>query len=248
MSDVDTAPASNGAAPPPDIVELSGQDLIDAIAQEMGHASREKWKGDPDKYVDSATYLKNTPKVLKSMREQLERSTRAAGQAIERAQRQAIADAEAKIEAAAAAGDAEGAKAATKELQEAARAPDPQVQDFAVRNPWYMTNQTATSVAIAEAQRIADSGGNTAAQCVAAEKEVRKRFPELFGDDEAEEEKPSRSPPNVAGGQRAANAAPRKRGWSDIPAATRAIVTPKILKSFNQTEAEYAEAYWQENG
>lgn len=243
---LDVADAPDTGADPPEAAN-DPQSLLDGVASEMGWSPKDKWKGDPDKWRDSTAYLKATPQVLKSMKEQLERSARVASQTIERNQREAVADAERRIEAAAAAGNAEAVKQATQDLKEASRAPDPQVSDWAAKNPWYLTHKKATTLAIEAAQEVADTGGTVAAQLAAGEAEVQKRFPELFGD-EPPEDKPSRAPPAVQGGQRSSTTAPRKRGWSDIPAAARAVMTPKILKSFNQSEAEYAEAYWAENG
>lgn len=249
MSDVDTgasgAEATNAAVVEAAVEALDGQALVDSIATDMGWTPKDKWKGEPEKWRDSATFLRATPTVLKNTREQLERTNRAAQRAIERAREQAIADAEAKVAAAAEIGDAAAAKEAAAELRNASRAPDPAVQEFANRNPWYPSDEAATALAIATAEKVMQNGGSAAEQMAAAEREVRKRFPEHF-DDELPEVKSSKGAPAVQGGQRSASPAPRERGWSDLPASVRQQVSPKVLKGFGMTEAEYAKSYWQE--
>lgn len=246
MTDVQTANAPAEIATPE--TDDSPEAVFSRVAAQMGHSPKEKWRGDPEKWVDPLTFILNTPKVMKGAKDQLEKSARAAAAAMDKVRTEAIADAEARIAAAAEAGDRDGAAAATADLKRASAKPDAAVTDFAARHAWYNTDQVATSVAIAAAQKVADSNGSVAAQLAAAEKEVRKRFPELFDDQAFEEDEPqARAPPAVHGGQRVASAAPRKKGFSDLPKDVQRSMTPKLLKSFGLTEAEYAESYFKEN-
>lgn len=242
MTDIAPVEAPAPDTPPP----LEGKALVDQIASEMGWRDKDKFKGDPEKWQDSDAFLRATPAVLKSAKEASERSARAAAQTIERIQRQAIADAEAKIAAAAEAGDRDAAADATRELKEASRTVDPQVTDFAARNPWYMVNRAATNLAVETAEEVMQSGGSTAAQLAAAEKEVRKRFPELFGDNEPEPTA-RREAPAVAGGQRAASPAARKKGWSDMPKHVQDAQERHFVRKGLLTKEEAAESYWSEN-
>lgn len=229
-------------------VDDSPDAVFAAVAAQMGHSPREKWKGDPDKWIDAKTFILNTPKVIKSTKDQLDRSARAAAAAMEGVRSAAIADAKARIAAAAAAGDGETAAAATEDLERASAKPDPAVEAFATRNTWFNTDAIATQVAIAAAQKVADSGGSVAAQLAAGETEVRKRFPEYRDDAEQDDdEPPARVPPAVQGGQRTASAAPRKKGWNDLPKDVQRTMTAKHLKSFGLTSEEYAESYFKEN-
>jgi hypothetical protein len=255
MSDVDTsapeatplavieAPSDGGAT---DSDTPDPNTVLEGVASEMGWSPKDKWKGDPEKWRDATAFLKATPQVLKSTREQMERSARVAAQAIERNQRAAIADAEARIAAAVEAGDKEGAIQAAQDRAEASRAPDPLVEEFAVKNPWMLTNKKANRLALEAAQEVADNGGSVAEQLSAAEKEVRKRFPEEFGEAPAETTA-RRDPPAVQGGQRTANAAPRKRGWSDMPQHARDLNEKHFVRKGLLTREEAAESYWSEN-
>lgn len=239
LADVNAHDADQGGSEEPG-------DLLASVASEMGWSPKEKWKGDPEKWRDAASFLKNTPQVLKNTKEQAERATRAAAQAIERNRTAALADAEARIAEAAANGDTAGAAEAARDLREISRGPDAGLDAFVEKNRWFKTNLQARQLAIAAAQEVADTGGSADEQFEAGEREVKKRFPELFGET-AEGDKPSKAAPTVQGGQRTAHAGPRKRGWADLPANIRQTMTPKNLKLFGQTEAEYAESYWQEN-
>lgn len=233
-------------APVADVVVDDSPDAVFAsVASEMGWSPKDKWRGDPEKWIDPKTFILNTPKALKAARGQVETATRMAERALEKAQKDAIAEARAEIAAASAAGDAEAADAAAEKLQRASRAPDPVVADFAKRNPWYNTDDMATQVAIAAAQKVVDSGGSVADQVAAGEKEVRKRFPELF--EEADDEPTGRAAPIVQGGQRTAAPAPKKQGWNELPQAVRAAWTPARQKKFGLSPAEIATSYFEEN-
>lgn len=238
LADVNAHADTQGAEDP--------ADLLASVASEMGWSPKEKWKGDPDKWRDAASFLKNTPSVLKNTREQAERASRVASEAIQRQRTRAIEEAEARIAEAAANGDRDGASEAARELREISRGPDPLVEAFAAENSWYGTHRMATNLAIEAAQEVVDTGGSVAEQIAAGEREVKKRFPELF-DDATPDDKPGKGAPVVQGGQRTANPAPRKKGWADLPASVRQTMNPKMLKTFGMNEAEYAESYWQEN-
>lgn len=231
---------------PADLPDDTPEAIFEAVASQMGWSPKDKWRGDPDKHIDAKAFILNTPKAMKAAKSQGEMAARAAERALEKARTDAIADARAEVAAAAAAGDADAADVAAQKLERASQKPDAVVVDFAKRNPWYGTDTVATQVAIAAAQKVADSQGSVADQVAAGEKEVRKRFPELF-DDAPVDEPTGRTPPAVQGGQRTAAPAPRKKGWSDVPQAARASWPASRLKKFNLTEAEFAESYFKEN-
>lgn len=221
--------------------------LLQEVASEMGWAPKEKWRGNPEEWRDIPDFFRNTPKVLKSLRDQVRRSGQATAEIIERNRRQAIEDAERRIAEAAEAGDREAATQAAEDLKRANDKPDPLVADFYAKHNWMTPGNPAYSVALAAAQKVADTGGSVQAQLDAAEKEVRKRFPEEFGEEGADA--PARKqPPAVEGGQRTASGAPRKKGWSDLPATVRQSVSSKQLKDWGLSQDEYAAAYWKENG
>lgn len=231
---------------------LEGRELVDSIAAEMGWRPKDKWTGDPEKWRDSADYLKATPAVLKSTKEQMDRTARAAAQTIEKAQRKAIADAERRIAEAAEAGDTEAAIEATRDLREVSAPRDPLVVRFAEKNPWYTTHRAATNLAIEVAEEAMQNGKSVEEYLDAAEKEVKRRYPELFPGYKSDEPDPKdtglqRGAPAVHGGQRAASPAPRKRGWNDMPKAVQDAQERHFVRKGLLSKEEAAEAYWSEN-
>ena len=247
MSELDIATAPEVTAPPPDPM-----DRMRAIAAKGGWSPQDKWKGDPDAWRDADVFLEKNTDALKAARRQVEAVTRMASAQVERIQAEAIAHAEAKIAAAAEVGDTDLAKEGAADLKRAHVKPDKLVIDFAARHPWFdpeTGDAEARAVAIAAAQKVVDSGGTVAQQLAAAEQATRKRFPELYEDDEAPEPAPARqAPPAVQGGQRSATGAPRERGVAELPSHVKAALTPKYLRTFNLTLPEAAAAYWKENG
>ncbi len=257
MSDVQAA-ESGGLGnnhPPPtpsdntdhDAAPLDGHALIESVASEMGWSPQEKWKGDPDKWRPADQFLKATPKVVKSLKEQNATANRVATQQMERVRAEYAADAERRIAEAIANGDTEAGAKATADLKAATSKSDPQTDAFVAENAWFNSNRKATRLALETAEEIAQAGGSVAEQLAGAEKEVQKRFPELFEDDEASEPPARKQPPAVEGGQRTAAPAARKKGFSDLPRDIQRAITPKQLKSWGLTEAQYAESYFKEN-
>lgn len=248
MTDVNAiqTAASEAAAIAPDVTEKTPHELMQEVAGELGWAPKEKWKGDPDDWRDADDFLRRTPQMVKSLKKQMESANRIAADRIDKIRAQAMQDAEARLAAAVEEGDAEAAAAAVADRDRANAKPDKEVVDFAARNDWFNTNHAATQLAIAKAGEIANTGGTVSAQLEAAEKEVRKRFPELFEDEP--EERPSKPPPAVhSGAQRSTSQAAREKGWNDLPRAIQSAATPKFLKSMELTQAEYAKVWFQEN-
>lgn len=241
---VQVAIASDALAAP--LADDSPDAVFSAVASEMGWSPKEKWKGDPDKWVDAPTFIKNTPKALKSAKQQVERNMRVAAERLAEVQANALATAKAQLREAAASGDADAIEEATENLTRASQKPDPAVNTFIARNPWMETDDAARNVAIAVSNKMAQSGASVSDQLEAAEKEVRKRFPELF-EDEPEAKPQGKAPPAVEGGQRTASPSARKLGPNDLPNHVRAAWTPKRLNQFNMTMAEVADSYFKEN-
>lgn len=242
--EVDTASIVDNAAVEAEAAPAkTPTEVMHDVAAEMGWSPKEKWKGDPDDWRDADEFLRRTPQMVKALKKQMETANRIASDRIEKIRESAMAEAEARIAAAVETGDVDAAAAAVADRDRASQKPDKEVISFAARNDWFNTDQVATQVAIAKAQEIANTGGSVTAQLEAAEKEVRKRFPELFEDEP--EAKPTKAPPSVqSGAQRSTAPAAREKGWNDLPRHIQGSVTPKFLKSMNLTQAEYAKSYF----
>lgn len=248
MTDVNAVQeaASETAAIAPEAIEKTPIEVMHEVAGEMGWSPKEKWKGDPDDWRDADEFLRRTPQMVKSLKKQMETANRIASDRIDKIREKAMEEAEARLAAAVETGDMEAASAAVAERDRAAQKVPAEVTSFAARNDWFNTNTKATQLAIATAGEIANTGGTVAAQLEAAEKEVRKRFPELFEEEPAE--KPGKAPPAVhAGAQRSTAPVAREKGWNDLPRAIQSAATPKFLKSMDLSQAEYAQSWFKEN-
>lgn len=224
----------------------SPEAVFAGAASEMGWSPKDRWKGDPEKWVDAKTFILNTPKALKAAKQQVERVVRVSAEQMEKLRTDAMATARAEVRAAAASGDPDQIEAAAENLARASQKPDPAVAKFAASNAWFDTDEAARNVAIAVSNKVAQSGGSVSEQLEAAEKEVRKRFPEYFEDDDADPAPQRKQPPAVEGGQRTASPSARKTGWNDLPNHVKSAWSQKRLSQFGMTQAEVAESYFKE--
>jgi hypothetical protein len=261
LDDIETDPIDD-AASAADLVDQDAAeggdkpDPVARVAKKMGWSPKDKWKGDPDKWVDAETFLDKTPGLIKNLQERVDRNNRATREIIERERAKAVKEAESKLKQARESGDIEAALEAQEEFLEAKK-PDPDVQSSQMRfkqeNPWFQTNDEATAIAIAAAEIAVRQGKGAEEQFELAVKAVRKAMPELFEGDsdlDGSVSKPEpRKVPSMQGGQRmASSVAPRERGWGDIPASARASVEKELISAGMCTKEEYAKSYWKENG
>jgi hypothetical protein len=229
------------------------------FASELGWKPKEEWKGDTSKWTDAPDFLRRrltkAEEAARDYKKSIERVTRTASRLVEseRAEaRRAIAAAEQRIEEAAAEGDADAARAATADLKRAqaaerdAGAPN----EFALRNPWFETDDEARELAVASAQVVANRGGTKEQQFEAAEKAVRKAFPKLFegaDDDDDPPPKPKPKAPHTEGGNRTPSTRTGPKGWNDMPAEARKQMKKAFVDKGMLTEVQAAKAYWEEN-
>ncbi len=238
-------------------------ELARSVAKRMGWTPKEDWKRDPTKWRDAPEFLENTPKELDALKERNRRTAQAAEAAIEDAQRRARQEAEAAVRAAAEAQDPDAAEAAARQLAKAS-GPPPAVAAWIARNEWFNTDPTARVLAASVTERLSQEGRSISEQLEGAEAEVKRRFPEHFGQAEPQEERrevPLResrhvaNPPAVQGGARGGEIRAKEKGFADIPAGDRALYTRHFAKRFEQTlgtpeaaQKKYAASYWANKG
>ena len=230
--------------------------LARSVAKRMGWTPKEEWKRDPAKWVDAPDFLENTPRELELAKDRLRRNAQATEAVIEEERRRSRQQAIDELRAAERAGDTERANAAVERVQ-ATEGPPPQIAAWIRENPWFNDDPAARALAAATTDRL--KARPIAEQLEAAEQEVRRRFPEHFGQAETHEEPREtrlsevRRPPPMANGSRGPGSTPKEKGFSDIPAGDRATFNQKLLKHFrsrNMSEAEaqakYAQSYWRD--
>ena len=210
---------------------------VQRYAKRFGWKPPEEFDGDPAKCQDAETYLERAAdedarlkEQLRESRERLRRQGQVAADLADQAALRAREELAAEIRRKAEAGDTQGVSEATQRLIQAT--PDGRVEAWVTRNPWFRTDPKAEMVARATAEEAKRMGASTEAQLEAAEAEVRKRFPEHFGQDDhrtngsGEVRLSDRRAPLVEGGTRAA--APirsRAKTWDDIPGQDRYQMT-----------------------
>lgn len=235
--------------------------VAEALAKRMGWKPREEWTRDPEKWTPASQFLEGTASQVEDLRarnlklqEEKERVARATAEMLE-AERVRIRE-EALRTIRTAEDPEERAKAANRLAENAG--PPPETRAWLARNPWFETDPDAQALASATVNRLAQRGASIVDQLAEAESVVKKRFPEYFatGDEQrlSDVRRQAPTPPQVQQGSRATtSAAPREKGFSDIPPADRQAFRVHMLKAFmasgqtqEQAEARYAKSYWRE--
>jgi hypothetical protein len=123
---------------------------------------------------------------------------------------------------------------------------DPDVAEFAERNAdWFKVDPEATALAMGVADNLAKQGKSAAEQVAAAEKAVKKRFPELF--DEPPPRQQGKGPAAVhTADTRSAPRRPGPKGFAELPADAKQAALRMESKG-RCSRDEYAKFYWQEN-
>lgn len=207
------------AQPDPEIVER---------AIKYGWKSPDDWKGDPPEqgFVSPEDYLEKPHVQVKILREQnealsksvqeiearskdtydrMDKMYREAAERRKEAHEAEKARIREEMRVAASEADTERYETLEKEYD---NLPPPETADdgfdlagWKAANPWLDTDPLAKAYALAVANQVAGVGGGAEQQATAAEREVRKRFPELF---EKAEAPPPPKPSRVDGGGLAA--------------------------------------------
>lgn len=249
------------------IVEKPERDW-DADARDMGWKPKDEWHGDPEGFRDAKEFVQRGDEIFgfikrdrdrlaeKTLRVEVDRDDR-----LKRMEKQYIGilenqkkqhEAEIKtIEGdklkAVEEGDTATYKALTQRGNALGAAPevpteqpvvDATLKDWSDDNAWFKTDPLARSVATATAGVVAQSGGDVHAQIKAAEKEVRKRFPEHF--------EPPRS--TVETGGQPPRSKPKAKGVAQLPKEARDGFKECVrLGMYKEDQiAEYATSYWEQ--
>lgn len=222
-------------------------ELSRKVARRLGWVPKEEWKRNPERWVEATDFLESHAQKLSELKDQSERSNRAAAAAIDETRRQALQDAEAKLRAATQAQDEDAALAASREIAKNS-GPPKVVQDWVARNPWMETYPRAARLAKAVCDDLAAQGFSMSEQLDGAETEVREAFPDLFGARrEAVTEvrlSEARKVPQVESGSRTGGGARSKeKGFTDLPKAARDAFERHFAKR-GVTPEGYAKSYW----
>jgi ElaB/YqjD/DUF883 family membrane-anchored ribosome-binding protein len=237
-----------GEAEPP------APDPYGELAQEMGWVPKDQFRGDPDNWKPAKDFILEGRNIqrqlatdLKEMRQTLGHVARTSASIAE----QRIAEERAKLEqrftAAVDDNDHQTAFRISQEINNL-KAPtlpptsDDPVQAFATRNAaWFKVDPAATAAALRAAGDAAQAGFDPAKQIEAAEREVKRLYPELFKSEPQPRPKPQAQV--TAPASRAATASARRNGFHDMPKAAQDIAidmeTRGVIKSRNDYATQF---------
>jgi hypothetical protein len=220
------------------------------LARDMGWTPKDDWHGDPEKWKPAEQFIRDgrdiqqsTSRELKTVREQLERI----GGVTETIIRDKVAERDAywktQFNQAVEDGDTEKANQLLDQrptAQPAQQGPAPEVTAWVAKNPWFNTDPLAASVAREVSAR--NQALPVAEQLAAAEKEVKRRFPEHFAP-------AAKAPPATqTGAARNANPSNRQKGFADMPGESQAVARDMVKRNPSLTLEAFAKSYWEQEG
>lgn len=215
------------------------------LAKELGWVPKEEFRGEPDKWKPADQFIRDgrdiqqtTARELRSVREQVERM----GNVVETVAQDRVAAARAQWEAemtrAVDDGDTAAAlKLARQEPQaKPAGGPDPTVQSWVAKNPWFNTDPLARVRAEELSGRLAHLP--VPEQLAQVERAMKREFPEHFP-------APAKAPPATQTGQsRNPNPSNRAKGFADMPQAVQQVARQQIERHPGLTLEAIAKSYW----
>lgn len=245
------------------------QKALETEAAGMGWTDKTRFKGDPAKWVDAATFVKNGKESLPILRDRLRKAEAANAELAKTAAdfkkmsdenfakgyAKAKATLEAQIEAGAEAGGKEGAaavKAAAKELtdletekakREAKGDDDPEFKAWELSNDWYRDPELRDEAEV-EAFRLRKKGNKLegAAFLDAVKDAVKKKHPEKFGNPRRNADNGGVERPNSGG-----DGGGEKKGWDKLPKDAQEAGERYIKQKLFKDKAEYAKSYFEQN-
>lgn len=243
------------ASPEDEGAEIASPRTIDDYARQRGWKPKEEWDGkgewkDAQSFID---YGLDRARDLGDHVKQLNRTVdRVSRQQAEMAERAAAAARESErkrweemLSTAVDDGNNGAAIEAAQKIAELSVQPvrqpgdDPSVAQFVAENTWFNSDAAAKAVAIAEANRIAASGGSVAEQLKAARETVHKRFPEYAP---SAATPPAKVVDVAAPTARTASRGTAKKGFADLTAdqqlAAKYLVQTGRIKSVDAYVAQ----------
>lgn len=241
-------------------------DPVAVLAQEMGWSPKEQWRGKPEDWKDPASFIRASRDInrrlssdVRELRQTTERMGRTTAAIAERAIQEERGKLDSRFTDAVEAGDVEAAHQAREDLTRFDRStqverqplPKPEATTaFEERNAsWLGKNKAATALAVSECERLSQTGiTDPEAQLEIAEREVKRRFPELFEDDKtAGQERQQRDQPRLGGSQsRSSGNSGGKKSAKDLPPDARKAAEDFLKRGRIGSLQEYAEIYFEE--
>lgn len=240
--------------------EPPAPDPIADLAKSMGWRPKEEFKGDPNLWKPADEYIRaggeiqrgqsRELKELRTTMDNIARTNAAIVQSTIAAEREKLI---AKYNQAVEDGDAATSFNLGRQIdnlnQQAQTivnpppaAPPPEAQAWVQRNNWFNQDPLARDLALNVAERYARAGHGTEEQLQAAEREVRRTYPHLFGAS-------SKPPPGVQPPASRSGASRRVGStFADLPAEAKKIAQDMADRGVIPDKEAYAKQYWQNVG
>jgi len=238
--------------PPPDPVA--------DLARTMGWRPKEQFKGDPNLWKPADQYIKAGAEIqrglsrdLKDLRGTVDNMTRTQAAILEQTlaeQRDKLVarynravedgDAQTSFQVGRAIDNLNGqAQALQQQPGPQIAPPPPEAVNWVERNPWFNKDPLARDLALNVAERYANAGESADVQLAAAEREVRKLYPHLFGAS-------SKDPPGVSQpGGRGGSGAKKGSTFADLPQEAKKVARDMEERGVIPNVEAYAKQYWQ---
>jgi len=247
-------------------VDASSENMEDDVdyegfAKVQGWSGKEKWRGDPDKWVDAKTFVERGREFQSTLKEKannLERKLKEQEDANERTlkmfdklnkkaekeafdkirdqQKQALEDDNDSLYDEL---EAKKTKVADEYKAEEPKAPqqDPSIANFKAENEWYNDDPVMRDYADKYCQQMADKGYSITKQLEETKRYIVGHFPNKF-------ENPRRQMAQTVSTGSAPSNVKKSKGWKDIPAADQKM-GEGVMKSMGMTKADYVKSYFE---
>lgn len=239
-------PASEGKGDEPSPYEPSP---YDDLARQMGWTPRDEFKGDPEGWKTAEQFIRDGHDIqrqqgrdLREMRSTLDNISRTSAQILADRIEQEKTRLAQEYNAAVEDGDARKSFEIAQKIQGLdEQRPQPGKDETAAwieKNPWYRSDPLAARVAFNVCEDLKHLP--VSQQLEAAEREVRRVYPQLFNDKPSGKPPPGVNPP----ASRGTTTTPKEKGFADMPKAAQDIARDMVERKVIPNLESYATRYW----
>lgn len=238
--------------------EEPGPEPYAPLAEKLGWVPKDKFKGNPDDWKPAEDFIlagkeiqSKTSHELRELRSTIDRMGQTNAAILQERILEEREKAAQFYQRAVDEGDPDGAWRASQAInaldhrmatatQPQVPSVDPSVVEWASKRPWFHNDPLAQQLAVNTAQVYANAGKGTAEQLAAAEREVKRYYPQHFSD---------RGSPSVnSPGGRSAGVSTRGKGFNDMPREAQKVAKDMADRGVIPDVNIYARNYWATEG
>ena len=209
--------------------DAASEPTVESLARDLGWKPQDEFTLEPDRWVGAAQYIKSrgdklseARTVAKNARDEAKRIGATTERMMERARAEERDRLEADLQRQQDEGDTQAAVETARKLERASTpSTPPETAAWLGRNQWMDTNPAARALAIGVCEQEAGKGLPQADQLAAAEAEVRRVYPQLFGDRPSQREERKPAPATQPGTRTASVDRTGPKTQTDLPPAAK---------------------------